>query len=61
MKLPFKTLPDLLQYFDHEEKARDFLEKMRWPDGKVICPICGKSGAYRNSYMKHKAFYLPGY
>jgi hypothetical protein len=52
MNLPFKTLPDLLQYFNHEEKARDFLEKMRWPDGRIICPICGVRGAYRNADMK---------
>jgi transposase-like protein len=53
MKLPFKTLPDLLQYFNHEEKARDFLEKMRWPDGKIVCPICRKGGAYRNCDMRN--------
>lgn len=52
MNLPFKTLPDLLQYFNHEDKARDFLEKMRWPDGKIVCPSCGKRGAYRNGDMK---------
>jgi hypothetical protein len=52
MRLPFKTLPDLFQYFNSEEKARDFLEKMRWPDGKIICPYCNKRGAYRNSDMR---------
>lgn len=52
MNLPFKTLPELFQYFNHEDKARDFLEKMRWPDGKIICPACGVRGAYRNSDMK---------
>ena len=52
MNLPFKTLPELLQYFDHEDKARDFLEKMRWPDGRIICPACGVRGAYRNADMK---------
>ncbi|MFN8290758.1 MAG: IS1595 family transposase [Chitinophagaceae bacterium] len=53
MNLPFKTLPELMQYFNTEEKAKDFLEKMRWPDGKVVCPICGKRGAYRNCDFKH--------
>lgn len=48
----FKTLPELMQYFNHEDKARDFLENMRWPDGKIVCPICGKRGAYRNCDMK---------
>jgi transposase-like protein len=27
--------------FTHEEKAREFLEKSRWPDGPV-CPFCGQ-------------------
>lgn len=53
MNLPFKTLPELFQYFNHEDKARDFLKKMRWPDGRIICPICSKRGAYRNADMKH--------
>jgi len=52
MNLPFKTLPELLQYFNHEDKARDFLEKMRWPDGRIVCPACGVKGAYRNSDMR---------
>jgi hypothetical protein len=53
MNLPFKTLPELFQYFNYEEKARDFLEKMRWPDGRIICPICGVRGAYRNADMRN--------
>ena len=50
--LPFKTLPELFQYFNHEDRARDFLEKMRWPDGRIICPSCGVRGAYRNADMR---------
>lgn len=52
LNLPFSTLQELFQYFNHEDKARDFLEKMRWPDGRIICPICGVRGAYRNGDMK---------
>ncbi len=48
----FKTLPELIQYFNTEDKARSYLEKMRWPDGKIICPYCNKKGAYRNLDMK---------
>ena len=34
-------------HFQDEDKAREYLEKMRWPDG-VICPHCGLVGeAYR--------------
>jgi len=34
------NLIELTEQIDSEEKARDFLEKMRWPDG-VRCPRCG--------------------
>ncbi|MGC2790780.1 MAG: transposase, partial [Candidatus Sulfotelmatobacter sp.] len=27
----------LAQHFSDEDKAREFLEKLRWPDG-VVCP-----------------------
>jgi transposase-like protein len=33
----FKTLLDLLSYFDNEQVCRDYLELMRWSEG-VICP-----------------------
>lgn len=34
-------------HFQDEDKAREYLEKMRWPDG-VVCPHCGLVGeAYR--------------
>jgi transposase-like protein len=37
----------LAQHFSDEDKARDFLEKLRWPDG-VVCPHCGVIGdAYK--------------
>jgi transposase-like protein len=31
----------LAQHFSDEDKAREFLEKLRWPDGPV-CPHCGE-------------------
>jgi len=34
-------------HFQDEDKAREYLENMRWPDG-VVCPHCGLIGeAYR--------------
>src|ERR1700687_3901411 len=37
----------LAQHFSDEDKAREFLEKLRWPDGPV-CPHCGLlDNAYR--------------
>ena len=34
------NLIELTERIDSEEKARAFLEEMRWPNG-VICPRCG--------------------
>lgn len=37
----------LAPHFSNEDKAREFLEAQRWPEG-VICPHCGLAGeAYR--------------
>jgi transposase-like protein len=36
----------LAQHFSDEEKAREFLEKLRWPDG----PVCPKCGEVNNAY-----------
>jgi transposase-like protein len=30
--------------FADEDKAREFLESKRWPDGKPVCPHCGGEG-----------------
>jgi transposase-like protein len=41
------NLVTLAQHFSDEDKAREFLEKLRWPDGPV-CPHCGLlDNAYR--------------
>jgi transposase-like protein len=41
------NLVTLAQHFSDEDKAREFLEKLRWPDGPV-CPHCGEvDNAYR--------------
>jgi transposase-like protein len=39
--LNLSTLSDL---FTDEDKAREFIEAQRWPDGKPICPHCGGEG-----------------
>jgi transposase-like protein len=41
------NLVTLAQHFSDEDKAREFLESLRWPDGPV-CPHCGEvNNAYR--------------
>ena len=44
----FKSLQNVANYFNTPEKCRTFLEKMRWPDGRIVCPVCGVPDAYRN-------------
>jgi transposase-like protein len=34
------NLIELAQHFSNEDAAREFIEKLRWPDGPV-CPHCG--------------------
>ena len=41
------NLIELAQHFSNEDAAREFMEKLRWPDGPV-CPHCGElNNAYR--------------
>lgn len=41
------NLRDLARNFDSENAAREFIEKMRWPQG-AVCPHCGVEGeSYR--------------
>jgi transposase-like protein len=42
-------------HFTDEEKAREYLEKMRWPDGSV-CPHCGLVGEAYKIVVKEKTF-----
>ena len=35
------TLRDATLYFAELEHCREFMVKLRWPDGKVKCPVCG--------------------
>ncbi len=49
----FSNLAEVLDYYKSEDKCRDTIEKMRWPDGNIICPKCGEGKAYRMSDMRH--------
>ncbi len=35
------NLMHLMDRFQTDDKCRDYLEALRWPDGKVECPHCG--------------------
>src|SRR5690348_2374402 len=41
------NLISLSNKFNSETKARKLFEKMRWPDGKPICPHCKHDEAYK--------------
>lgn len=36
------TLLEAIRYFSDPEVCHDFMVKMRWPDGIVVCPTCGR-------------------
>lgn len=40
------TLFDIFQKYSDEDKAREFVENLRWPDGPV-CPHCESTKVYR--------------
>ncbi len=53
-------LSSLSTLFTDEDKAREFLESQRWPDGKAICPHCGGEGYALTSKIDSKNPTPPG-
>jgi transposase-like protein len=37
-----RTLQQAIQYFSDIDRCIAYVAKMRWPDGKAICPTCGR-------------------
>lgn len=37
------TLQEAIQHFSKESNCIAYMVKMRWPDGVVICPTCGRN------------------
>ena len=47
---PFpETLLEAVGYFADAEKSFAFMTSLRWPDGKVCCPVCS---CERTSFLK---------
>ena len=40
MRYP-KSLVEAVRFFSDFERCRQYMVKLRWPDGKVTCPRCG--------------------
>src|SRR5215207_8222082 len=45
------TLQDAIIYFSDFDRCQQFMIAIRWPDGKVCCPICGSQSV---SYLKNQ-------
>ena len=41
MRVP-KTLQQAIQLFSDYENCREFMVELRWPDGVIRCPYCGR-------------------
>lgn len=37
-----KTLLEAIRYFSDPDVCQDFMVNLRWPDGNVTCPTCGR-------------------
>ena len=50
-----KTLQQAIVYFSDPDRAFEFAKKFRWPDGKVVCPRCGKA---KHSFIKTRRIWF---
>ncbi|MGB7131584.1 MAG: IS1595 family transposase [Candidatus Sulfotelmatobacter sp.] len=50
-----KTLQEAIVYFSDADRCFDYAKKLRWPDGKVICPRCK---AAKNSFIKTRRLWF---
>jgi transposase-like protein len=50
-----KTLREAIQYFSDPENCRKFMVFVRWPDGIVRCPRCGKENP---AYLSNAKLYF---
>jgi transposase-like protein len=41
MPIELKTLQDAIEHFLAPQNAIDYMVRLRWPDGVVVCPTCG--------------------
>jgi transposase-like protein len=49
------TLLDAIRYFADEDRCLSFLVSLRWPDGNVRCPHCGRTDViFLSAYRRWK-------
>jgi transposase-like protein len=49
------TLQEAIVYFSDPDRAFEYAKKLRWPDGKVVCPRC--NGA-KHSFIKTRRIWF---
>jgi len=49
-----KTLTEAIQYFTDFDNCQNYLAARRWPNGKVVCPTCGRTDV---SYVPSRRFW----
>lgn len=54
MKAP-ETLQEAVVYFSDPQRAFEYAVKLRWPNGKVICPRCGHG---EHSFIKTRRIWF---
>jgi transposase-like protein len=52
---PPRTLQEAIVYFSDPQRAFDYAVKLRWPDGKIICPRCSSESNY---FIKTRKLWL---
>jgi transposase-like protein len=50
-----KTLQEAIAYFSDPETCFQYAVKLRWPDGKIACPRCGKM---KHSFIKTRRIWF---
>ncbi len=38
-----KTLQQAIQYFENPDNCLNYMVRLRWPNGVVVCPTCGRT------------------
>src|SRR5579871_1079160 len=57
-----KTLQQAIIHFADPENCREFMVRLRWPDGKVKCPHCGSDDVdYLPNARVYKCFAKPAH
>ena len=54
MKAP-KTLQQAIVYFSDPQRVFDYAVKLRWPEGKIVCPRCQSP---KNYFIKTRRIWL---